>query len=76
MVSSRNDMCAEFALGILTRSINLPLGSKNVYVAGNETNNVVVLSPDGKNCNEILTQSDGLNKPYSLRINIDRDELQ
>jgi hypothetical protein len=44
-------------------------------VAGNETNNVVVLSPDGKNCKEILIQSDGLNKPYSLRINIDRDEL-
>ena len=49
--------------------------NRNVYVAGNETNNVVVLSPDGKNCKEILTQSDGLNKPYSLRINIDRDEL-
>ena len=49
--------------------------NRNVYVAGNETNNVIVLSPDGKNCKEILTQSDGLNKPYSLRINIDRDEL-
>jgi hypothetical protein len=48
--------------------------NRNVYVAGNETNNVVVLSPDGKNCKEILIQSDGLNKPYSLRINIDRDE--
>jgi DNA-binding beta-propeller fold protein YncE len=46
-----------------------------VYVAGYETNNVVVLSPDGKNCREILTQRNGLNKPYSLRINIDRNEL-
>ena len=57
-----------------------PLGialdkNRNVYVAGRETNNVVVLSPDGKNCREILTKSDGLNKPYSLRINIDRSEL-
>jgi outer membrane protein assembly factor BamB len=49
--------------------------NRNVYVAGKGTNNVVVLSPDGKNCREILTQSDGLNKPYSLRINIDRNEL-
>jgi DNA-binding beta-propeller fold protein YncE len=64
MVSSRNDMCAEFAPGILTRSINLPLGSK-----------YVVLSADGKNCKQILTKSDGLNKPWSLRINIDRNEL-
>jgi hypothetical protein len=48
---------------------------RNVYVAGMETNNVVVLSPDGKNCRQILTKSDGLNEPYSLRINIDRNEL-
>ena len=48
---------------------------RNVYVAGKGTNNVVVLSPDGKNCKQILTKSDGLNKPISLRINIDRSEL-
>ena len=48
---------------------------RNVYVAGKGTNNVVVLSPDGKNCKQILTKSDGLNKPISLRINIDRKEL-
>jgi sugar lactone lactonase YvrE len=28
--------------------------NKNVYVAGRETQNVVVLSPDGKNCRQIL----------------------
>ena len=49
--------------------------NRNVYVAGYETNNVVVLSPEGKNCRQILTKSDGLDKPYSLRINIDRSEL-
>jgi hypothetical protein len=27
--------------------------NRNVYVAGSETNNVVVLSPDGKNCRQI-----------------------
>ena len=46
--------------------------NKNVYVAGYETNNVVVLSPDGKNCRQLI---DGLNRPCSLRINIDRNEL-
>jgi sugar lactone lactonase YvrE len=49
--------------------------NRNVYVAGKGTNNVVVVSPGGKNCREILTQRDGLKKPYSLRINIDRSEL-
>ena len=49
--------------------------NKNVYVAGRETNNVVVLSPDGENCREMVSNSEGLNKPYSLRINIDRSEL-
>ena len=44
--------------------------NRNVYVAGHKTNNVV-----GKNCREILTKSDGLNGPFSLRINIDRSEL-
>jgi len=48
---------------------------RNVYVAGYITNNVVVLSPDGKNCRQILTKSDGLNEPWSLRINIDRNDL-
>jgi sugar lactone lactonase YvrE len=33
--------------------------NSNVFVAGNGTNNVVVLSPDGKNCREILTQRNG-----------------
>ena len=49
--------------------------NSNVFVAGNGTNNVVVLSPDGKNCRQILTKDDGLNEPCSLRINIDRSEL-
>jgi hypothetical protein len=49
--------------------------NRNVYVAGSETNNIVVLSPDGKNCRQILTKSDGLNTPCSLHININRSEL-
>ena len=49
--------------------------NRNVYVAGTRTHNVVVLSPDGKNCREILAKRDGLDRPFSLRINIDRNEL-
>jgi DNA-binding beta-propeller fold protein YncE len=49
--------------------------NSNVYVAGRRTNNVVVLSPDGKYCKQILTKSDGLDEPYSLRINFDHNEL-
>jgi DNA-binding beta-propeller fold protein YncE len=45
--------------------------NKNVYVTGRETQNVVVLSPDGKTCRQILAKSDGLNEPISLCINID-----
>jgi hypothetical protein len=49
--------------------------NKNVYMVGRETQNVVVLSPDGKNCRQILAKSDGLNESISLCINIDRNEL-
>ena len=61
---------------VLRKPVGIALDkNRNVYVAGKGTNNVVVVSPGGKNCREILTQRDGLNKPYSLRINIDRNEL-
>jgi hypothetical protein len=52
-------------------SYGVPDQNSNVFVAGNGTNNVVVLSPDGKNCRQILTKDDGLNEPCSLRINIE-----
>ena len=63
-----------------TKVLQVPMGialdqHRNVFVAGKGTNNVFVLSPDGKNCKQILTKSDGLDKPRSLRINIDRNEL-
>ena len=61
---------------VLRKPVGIALDkNRNVYVAGYETNNVIVVSPDGKNCRKILTKLDGLNKPYSLRINIDRSEL-
>jgi len=61
---------------VLRQPVGIALDkNRNVHVAGYETNNVVVLSPDGKNCKQILSKFDGLNEPYSLRINIDRNEL-
>ena len=61
---------------VLRKPVGIALDKHyNVYVAGKETNNVVVLSPDGTNCRQILTESDGLKEPSSLRINIDRNEL-
>jgi DNA-binding beta-propeller fold protein YncE len=59
--------------GESTTTLRNPAGialdkNRNVYVAGRSTNNVVVLSPDGSNCREILTQSDGLYRPFSLQV--------
>ena len=73
---TRQDIWAFKDENVLRRPMGIALDkNRNVYVAGMGTNNVVVLSPDGKNCKQILTNSDGLNQPISLRINIDRSEL-
>ncbi|CAC5388356.1 PML [Mytilus coruscus] len=41
----------------------------NVYVVGNSSNNVVVISADGQRHKEILTASEGLSLPCSLDYN-------
>ncbi|VDI37390.1 Hypothetical predicted protein [Mytilus galloprovincialis] len=38
----------------------------NVYVTSEETHTVVVVSEDGKRHRELLTESDGLNKPWGI----------
>ncbi|CAG2235013.1 unnamed protein product [Mytilus edulis] len=38
----------------------------NVFVVGRNTCNVVVISPDGKHCKQILTKEDGLNRPTTV----------
>ncbi|VDI59202.1 Hypothetical predicted protein, partial [Mytilus galloprovincialis] len=38
----------------------------NVYVTNEKTNTVVVVSEDGKHHRELLTKSDGLNRPYGI----------
>ncbi|XP_052065267.1 uncharacterized protein LOC127705047 isoform X1 [Mytilus californianus] len=40
--------------------------NRNVFVVGDNTCNVVVISPDGKQFKQILTKEDGLNRPTTL----------
>ncbi|CAG2241606.1 unnamed protein product [Mytilus edulis] len=47
----------------------------NVYVAGYLTGNVVVISPDGQRCRQILTREDGLSDPWTLHYDISTNEL-
>ncbi|CAC5388365.1 unnamed protein product [Mytilus coruscus] len=47
----------------------------NVFVVGNESNNVVVLSADGKQHKEILKASENLLYPYILDYNRSTNEL-
>ena len=39
---------------------------ENVYVAGNNTCNVVIVSPDGTNFKELLSESDQIKNPTSM----------
>ncbi|XP_052065728.1 uncharacterized protein LOC127705449 [Mytilus californianus] len=50
------------------RGINVD-NDGNVYVVGCGLNNVVVISPDGKQHGKVLTASDGLSDPVSLHYN-------
>lgn len=41
----------------------------NVFVVGGDTNNVVVISPNGKNYRELLTSENGLGRPTTVHVN-------
>ncbi|XP_071180377.1 uncharacterized protein [Mytilus edulis] len=47
----------------------------NLYVVGKGSNNVVVISPDGQRYREVLTASDGLDRPTSLCFNNSKKQL-
>ncbi|CAG2231471.1 unnamed protein product [Mytilus edulis] len=47
----------------------------NVFVVGHRSNNVVVISSDGKRHREILTVSDGLDNPMSLHYSGTTNQL-
>lgn len=49
--------------------------SGNVYVACSSSNSVMVLSSDGKNNKQILSQDDGLQFPCALHFDRHRNRL-
>ncbi|XP_063425269.1 uncharacterized protein LOC134708557 [Mytilus trossulus] len=56
------------------RSITTPRGisvdhNQNVYVAGESSNNLIVIQHDGKDSKVLLTNRDGLKSPYAANYN-------
>jgi DNA-binding beta-propeller fold protein YncE len=49
--------------------------NSNIYVTGYKSNNVVALSPDGKRAKQLLGISDGINSPYAIWYDKDRNHL-
>ncbi|CAG2226831.1 TRIM2_3 [Mytilus edulis] len=47
----------------------------NVFVTGKNSCNVVVISPDGKYCKQILTKGDGLDRPIGIFFDKRRNQL-
>jgi hypothetical protein len=47
----------------------------NVYVVGNDSNNILRLSPDGQNSDIIMTEEDGINQPITLCFSRDFKKL-
>ncbi|XP_071121276.1 uncharacterized protein [Mytilus edulis] len=47
----------------------------NVYVVGFQSNNVVVISPDGQTHRELLTKRDGLDYPCSINFRKETNQL-
>ncbi|CAG2248363.1 unnamed protein product [Mytilus edulis] len=43
-------------------------GDGNVYVVGRNTNNVIVISPNGQNIRELLTSKNGLKSPIAIHV--------
>ncbi|XP_071123498.1 E3 ubiquitin-protein ligase TRIM71-like [Mytilus edulis] len=57
------------------RGLAVDNNNGNVFVAGNNSCNIVVISPDGKRCKQILTKKDGRNKPTSICFDKVRNQL-
>ena len=64
----RNDLLKE-PKGITVDS------NSNIYVAGYKSNNVVVISPDGKRAKQLLGISDGIKDPVAICYDKDRNHL-
>ncbi|CAG2249870.1 uncharacterized protein [Mytilus edulis] len=47
----------------------------NVYVVGNRTQNVVVISPDGQHSRQLITSQEGLGDPWALHYDTSTNAL-
>ncbi|XP_071121088.1 uncharacterized protein [Mytilus edulis] len=50
-------------------------GNGNVYVVGCNTNNVVVISPDGHTYRELLTSKNGLERPAAIHVDRSNNKM-
>ncbi|CAG2247778.1 unnamed protein product [Mytilus edulis] len=63
----RGTLVWEFKDPVLDRPLGIAVdNNRNVFVVGNSSCNVVVISPDGKQCKQILTKEDGLEMPTAI----------
>lgn len=63
-------------LGILRRPLGVCVDQDGfVYVVGNKTINVIVISPDGLQYEELLSSKDGLNDPRVIDYDTSNDKL-
>ncbi|XP_063418489.1 uncharacterized protein LOC134701287 [Mytilus trossulus] len=54
---------------LLRKPCGITLDSiSNIYVAGFDSNNIVVISPDGKQAKELIGSSDGLSNPRAIHF--------
>ncbi|CAG2232717.1 unnamed protein product [Mytilus edulis] len=65
----KNEIVLKNPLGISTDNAG------NVYVVGFQSNNVVVISPDGQTHRELLTERDGLDSPWSINFRKETNQL-
>ena len=49
--------------------------TSNIYVTGYDSNNVVVISPDGKRAKQLLGISDGIKHPVAFCYDKERNRL-
>ena len=66
--------------GVIVDLLKEPKGitvdsNSNIYVAGCNSHNVVVISPDGKRAKQLLGISDGIEHPCALCYDKDRNHL-
>ncbi|CAG2214488.1 unnamed protein product [Mytilus edulis] len=46
-----------------------------IYIASHGNNSIVVVSPDGKTCKTILSEADGIKRPWAIHINKDTEMM-